>query len=274
MIHRKKSTARFTLIALAALLVQCLQAGNPGADRWCINRITIDNTTSSTQFAVVDNPLKEAGTNESDKVLELSHIDQKGSIALNLTRYIGSAADRISDISAYNGLRFKYFILNPPYPSYTARIRMNGLEDVIAATWTNQSRQWKTASFAFPKNSQASWIQISSYYIPTGGWNDAFPGMKIYIDDLELFDSQYTGTASKNRPASDEVNIDICGKHLSVSTPKAGATISIYDICGRKLYSATSPAEAIRFTFPEAGIYLLVVKDRENFIRRKIILKE
>jgi hypothetical protein len=274
MLHRKKLETCLTVIAFTALFVQRLQAGDPSTDKWCMNRITKDNTTSSTEFAVVDNPLKETGTNESDKVLELSHIDQKGSIALNLTRRIGSAADRISDISNYNGLRFKYFILNPPYPSYNARIRMeNGMGDVISATWTHSTKQWKTASFAFPKGSQTSWIQISTYYIASGNWNDAFPGMKIYIDDLELFDSQYTGTSLNNTSTGDE-NIGICGKQMSISNIKTGSIISIYDIFGRKLYSAKAGMETISFTFPETGIYLVALKDRENLIRRKIIVKE
>ena len=95
------------------------------ADGWCPTRFTKDNTTSSTELKVVDNPMKEVGINESNRVLKLSNIDRRGCICLNLTRYIGDAKDRITDIGRYDRLRFKYYIVNSLYPDYKVRIRMN-----------------------------------------------------------------------------------------------------------------------------------------------------
>ena len=174
------------------------------ADGWCPTRFTKDNTTSSTELKVVDNPMKEVGINESNRVLKLSNIDRRGCICLNLTRYIGDAKDRITDIGRYDRLRFKYYIVNSLYPDYKVRIRMNdGVGDVADAQWSNMDKNWKTATFSFPKNSEATWIQIQTYYTSIGAWDDQFPGMEIYLDDIELLDSDYAITSVDENKKND-----------------------------------------------------------------------
>ncbi len=242
-------------------------------DYWCGNRISKDNSGSSTELEIVDNPLKESCTNESDKVLRLYNIDQRGTIALNLTRYIGNAADRITDISGYDGLRFKYYINNPPYASSNMRIRMEeGQGDIINATFSHTGKNWQTATFRFPENSQTSWIQISTYYVTIGDWNNAFPGMEIYLDDIELFHSGYITSYHENIIFSG-INIKLEGKKLLVSEAPPGSEVSIYDIYGRNTMKKAFMHAELQYTFPEKGIYFLTLKNKATFNTQKILVK-
>lgn len=244
------------------------------ADGWCLTRFTKDNTTSSTELEVVDNPMKEIGTNESSKVLKLSNIDRRGCICLNLTRYIGDAKDRITDIGNYDRLRFKYYIVNSLYTDYKVRIRMDdGVGDVVDAQWSNTDKNWKTATFSFPKNSEATWIQIQTYYTSIGVWDDRFPGMEIYLDDIELLDSDYAITPVDMNKEND---IIFCQKarNLVIKNLQSDAVVSVYDMFGRILLAKDVDNYEIKYDFPKNGLYVVAIRDKREVYNRKIMISD
>lgn len=265
---REIFSLRFILLMLTGISFHLSFAQTDG---WCITRFTKDNTTSSTVLEVVDNPMKESGTNESEKVLKLSNIDRRGCICLNLTRYIGDAQDRI-DIGEYDRLRFRYYIVNPPYSDYKVRVRMaDGTGDVVDAEWTDIDKNWKTATFSFPKESEATWIQIQSYYTSVGEWNDLFPGMEIYLDDVELLDSEYeVASVTENR----EGDIIFCRKAggVTIRNLQPGAEVSVYDVLGKLLSTERAEGYEIVCDISGKGVYIVTVADGGKFYSRKILI--
>ena len=244
------------------------------ADGWCPTRFTKDNTTSSTELKVVDNPMKEVGINESNRVLKLSNIDRRGCICLNLTRYIGDAKDRITDIGRYDRLRFKYYIVNSLYPDYKVRIRMNdGVGDVADAQWSNMDKNWKTATFSFPKNSEATWIQIQTYYTSIGAWDGQFPGMEIYLDDIELLDSDYAITSVDENKKND---IIFCQKdrNLIVKNLQPEVVVSVYDMFGKILWVEGESQHEVKYDFPVNGLYVVEIRSRNDVYSRKIVVND
>lgn len=239
---------------------------------WNVTRFTKDNTTSSTILEVVDNPIKEIGTNESEKVLRLTDIDRRGCICLNLTRYIGDAKERI-DIGKYDRLRFKYYIVNPPYSDYKVRVRMaDGTGDVVDAEWTDTDKNWKTATFQFSKDSEATWIQLQTYYTSVGEWNDLFPGMTIYLDDVELLDSDYSVASLSESYEKEKISFCQKGRNLKISNLHAGEFVAAYDMLGKLLFTKNGKRNEVTFDFPEKGLYVVTICSNNKVCSRKIII--
>ncbi len=156
-----------------------------GSDRWCEGRLVKDNDACTTTYEIVDNPLKEDGRNESEKVLKISNVNMKAMSALNLTRNVGGA-DQIES-KGYTTLRMKYYIPSTQYPDMCALLKPDGVDPRYEGKWSDRASNWKTLTFNIDPNTDASWLQLFLYYSNDVNLDNVLlDGLDIYIDDIEL----------------------------------------------------------------------------------------
>lgn len=156
-----------------------------GTDRWCSGRLVKDNDACTATYEIVDNPLKEEGTNESEKVLKISNVNMKGMSALNLARNVGGI-DQIKS-KGYTALRMKYYIPSAKYPDMCVLLKPDGAEPRYEGRWSDRARNWRTVTFNIDPNTDASWLQLFLYYSNDVNLdNILLEDLDIYLDDIEL----------------------------------------------------------------------------------------
>ena len=156
-----------------------------GTDQWCDGRLVKDNDACTTTYEIVDNPLKEEGTNESEKVLKVSNVNMKGMSALNLTRNVGGI-DQIKS-KGYTALRMRYYIPSTKYPDMCVLLKPDGAEPRYEGKWSDRIRSWRTVTFNIDPNTDASWLQLFLYYSNDVDLDNVLlEDLDIYLDDIEL----------------------------------------------------------------------------------------
>lgn len=296
---KKNYLLSMTVIGLMMLIPTLVKAVDPiivanfednGTDRLVEGRfMEASSYATFSKFEIVDRPLTINGNNSSNKVLKVYDVTFKGRIYLNLRgANIPNSSDEI-DLTPFNTVSFKYArsgdFARPKgsgtnIASLYVNIHLEGRDGAsafkgVVSPNTPLNDQWHDVTFTITNdvNVNISFIELSLFQNQEAPIDAIYDQSYIYIDDIEF---SYTPPASVNTNKYTNLSVFANERKLNILNAPVGATYTVYNILGKKLYTSVTDNLPEDYMFPASGTYLVSVSEAGQsgkMVTRKVIVK-